>query len=534
MKFKFGSIISDGSGKLGGQVYTKNRSGNIIKTKVTPFNPASSAQSFVRNNKALVVSAWQGLSDTDRSLWIKFSEFHPQKDRFGQIHYLSGYGIFTKCNMVRLNLGYTLLYQPVELTPFDNWEVLDIQSFSLNPSIWLFLRPSIAPDFIIQIYATPVLSPGVNYFHGQFRLIGVLGSGQSFPVNLYSLWFAKFGGILTTGYAIAFKIAIIDSSSGFISHSVKFKSIIQEGYSASVGGAWSSLGQQFSQTAIFCISSYNQSVLLAGTGTSGKILRSVNGGISWSDLGQQFLQSQILCFCWLSDSIVLAGTGPSGKILRSVNSGISWSDIGTQFSQGTIRSLCYLGNNIVLAGTGAGGLILRSIDGGLTWSSLGQQFSQTAYAVLCSLGNGIVLAGSVSGGLIIRSSDYGLTWSSSGQLFGQSQFWGLCYLGHGIVLAGSQNSGYILRSIDYGLTWSFIDLSIGEFKIAWLSYAGDGFVLAGTGAHGFIIRSFDYGLTWSSSGQLFGQDTIRYIHLVDGVRFLAGTQSGGLVLYSNL
>ena len=42
-KIKFGMMMTDASGKLGGQVFSKNRGGSYVRTKVTPTNPQTAA-----------------------------------------------------------------------------------------------------------------------------------------------------------------------------------------------------------------------------------------------------------------------------------------------------------------------------------------------------------------------------------------------------------------------------------------------------------------------------------------------------------
>jgi hypothetical protein len=47
MKMKFGAIVTEGRGKIGGHVASKNKSGAYLRTKVTPVNRQSVAQSNV-------------------------------------------------------------------------------------------------------------------------------------------------------------------------------------------------------------------------------------------------------------------------------------------------------------------------------------------------------------------------------------------------------------------------------------------------------------------------------------------------------
>jgi len=148
---------------------------------------------------------------------------------------------------------------------------------------------------------------------------------------------------------------------------------------------WSDLGQQFAQSHIYSLAYLDSGIALAGTATTGKILRSTDYGASWSDLGQQFAQTEIWSLAYLDSGIALAGTYPGGKILRSTDYGASWSDLGQQFAQSHIRSLAYLENGIALAGTYPGGKILRSTKHfKLAWTSpaLSTLFAQGFFAPL--------------------------------------------------------------------------------------------------------------------------------------------------------
>ena len=64
-RIKFGMMMTDARGKLGGQVFTKTRSGATVRTKVTPVNLKSSAQALVRNRFGSLSQGWRGLSEEE-------------------------------------------------------------------------------------------------------------------------------------------------------------------------------------------------------------------------------------------------------------------------------------------------------------------------------------------------------------------------------------------------------------------------------------------------------------------------------------
>ena len=69
MKLKFGAIVTDGRGKIGGHVMSKNRGGAYMRTKVTPSNPRSTAQTTVRSHLTTLSQGWRGLSATAIAAW---------------------------------------------------------------------------------------------------------------------------------------------------------------------------------------------------------------------------------------------------------------------------------------------------------------------------------------------------------------------------------------------------------------------------------------------------------------------------------
>jgi len=51
-------------------------------------------------------------------------------------------------------------------------------------------------------------------------------------------------------------------------------------------------------------------------------------GLNWTDLGAQFGEGSILSLAYLGNGIVLAGTETGAKILRSTDYGLTWQDTG--------------------------------------------------------------------------------------------------------------------------------------------------------------------------------------------------------------
>jgi photosystem II stability/assembly factor-like uncharacterized protein len=500
MKAKFGAIVTDGRGKLGGSVFSKNRYGLYEKSKVTPINTPSAYKSIIKNNHKTVVSAWSNLTDAERQSWNSGTYNFPQKNTFSDTCYLSGYALFLKLNLNRLILSQSL----INVCPV---KYLSVNIVSINisirndiPFLYISFSPNIPAGFAYKLYATASLSPGINYSNRRFKLIGIIQPTSSSTIDITSIYNSRYGSIGSTGQKIFIKLIPVEIASGIEMQSLSATGFIKNINNFSIGLNWYTVAQLDSGGFIYSLCDVGNGIVLAGTGIGGHMYRSTDYGNTWSVGTKPANESAFYSMINLGNGIIIAGTWLLGHILRSTDYGQTWSDMGQKFTQTRIYSLCYLGNGIVLAGTYANGKILRSTDYGLTWSDLGTQFTQTGIFSLCYLGNGIVLAGTSANGKILRSTDYGLTWSDLGSQFTQTAIYSLCYLGNGIVLAGSSANGKILRSTDYGLTWSDLGQMFGATTINTIVYTTNNIIIAGTSANGKILRSTDNGLSWNDLG----------------------------------
>jgi len=105
MKIKFSAIVSDARGKIGGNVFSRNKAGAYVRTFVKPTNPNSAAQQIIRNRIQGLVTGWRALSDAVRLGWNQTTHNFPQSNKLGETFYLTGQQLFTKFNSNRLAFG---------------------------------------------------------------------------------------------------------------------------------------------------------------------------------------------------------------------------------------------------------------------------------------------------------------------------------------------------------------------------------------------------------------------------------------------
>lgn len=180
MKIQWGMMITDGRGKLGGQVASKNRAGAYVRTKVTPSNPQTGAQSVVRSILSVLSKNWSsGLTEEQRKSWIEAAtsgEWN-KMDVFGDSRKPSGFNLY---------VGMNSLQQAIEgkslTTPPAKAEFLVARSLSLAVAAG---EPGTVQGVLdiedgtpqtntgLQIQATAPVSAGKNYVKNLFRDIAV-------------------------------------------------------------------------------------------------------------------------------------------------------------------------------------------------------------------------------------------------------------------------------------------------------------------------------------------------------------------------
>lgn len=192
MKIKFGAIVTDGRGKIGGHVASKNRAGAYMRTKVTPTNPNTTAQSKARNLLTNFSQMWRTLTDAQRKAWSGAVSDYAKTDIFGDIKNPTGLNLFIKVNTNLAN---------VEMLPVLVPQLLvEAPASSLNQAVFSIGTGELTIEYNgndfngknVLIRATKPLSAGVSFVKSEFRVIGngVVTAGRLVLTSAYQ---DKFG-----------------------------------------------------------------------------------------------------------------------------------------------------------------------------------------------------------------------------------------------------------------------------------------------------------------------------------------------------
>lgn len=193
-KVKFGMMMTDASGKLGGQVFSKNKAGSYVRTKVTPANPQTSYQSGVRALFGGLSAQWGTLTDAQRASWINAVDDFKKTNVFGDLKAPTGKALFQRLNNNLLQSGQTVINEAPQVeAPASLTNV--VASYSAVDSMLTLEADGDATGSQIQIWATPPLSPGTTFFKNRVRVIDYAVGAASTSINITELYTDRFGAI---------------------------------------------------------------------------------------------------------------------------------------------------------------------------------------------------------------------------------------------------------------------------------------------------------------------------------------------------
>lgn len=193
-KIKFGMMMTDARGKLGGQVFSKNRAGAYVRTKVTPVNPRTSFQQASRQLLGVISQSWSTLSVEQRESFNKAVGDWARTDIFGDLKNPTGKNLFTRLNKNAIGAGF-----PDVLTAPAKMEIPVIEGVTVgfnlaSPSFVVSGLPTLVSG-TYQLLVTPNLTAGTSFIKNRLRVLGYGASSPAIENLLNTLYADRFGAV---------------------------------------------------------------------------------------------------------------------------------------------------------------------------------------------------------------------------------------------------------------------------------------------------------------------------------------------------
>lgn len=214
MKIKYGALVVDGRGKIGGHVASRNRAGAYLRTKVTPINPSTLAQALARNRLAGISTDWRGLTAAQRVAWNGAVADYSKTDIFGDIRNPSGFNLHQKLNNNLVNCSESQITAPPLPEAVDAFTSLSVVVDNTLQLVTLTYAPAIAADHKALVFGTPAISPGISFVKSEYRQFDVIATADGSPFSIESEYIAKFGAVGAVGMKVFVMLVPVNINTG--------------------------------------------------------------------------------------------------------------------------------------------------------------------------------------------------------------------------------------------------------------------------------------------------------------------------------
>lgn len=208
------AIVADIRNKLNGSVFSKNRYGSYVRTKVTPVNPQTAAQQLVRNRLATNSAAWRALTQAQRDGWINAAPNFPVIDIFGNSKILSGNALYVQMNNNLAAIGVAAISDAPAPASVPALVLTSLTAAAGSPALSLVFTPTpVTTGFSLLVEATPNVGPGILYVKNKFRVTEAIAAASSSPANLLTAYALKFGNPVEA-MRISVRVRFINATTG--------------------------------------------------------------------------------------------------------------------------------------------------------------------------------------------------------------------------------------------------------------------------------------------------------------------------------
>ena len=208
------AIVADIRNKLNGSVFSKNRYGSYVRTKVTPVNPQSTAQMAVRSNLSALSASWRALTEAQRKGWIDSAVNFPTTDIFGNSKILSGNALYVGLNTNLISVGASGIDDAPAPQGFPPLTIDIVTATAGTQALSISFSPTpVDANFAILLQATGNVGPGKSFVKNLYRVIATIPSAGSSPFNALAD-FTAVHGALVEGQKIFVRASLVSLLSG--------------------------------------------------------------------------------------------------------------------------------------------------------------------------------------------------------------------------------------------------------------------------------------------------------------------------------
>ena len=237
MLIKFGGGVAGASGKSGGTVFARNRTGAYARNWAKPVNPVSPLQAAVRSDLAAAAAAWQERSSAQVDAWNAYAFTMTRLNRLGESYVPTGRQIYTESYLNMRSVGQAPLTTPgpTNISPsLVNPQITAAASTanaftSLIPKVDSVIIPSGQDpvDCYALVFGAPAHPAQRNNVNKQRRVISQLdGSEIVTGTSIHAAFNVYFGATSPDGQLVDLWIKFVDTWTGLATTPTKVTHVI--------------------------------------------------------------------------------------------------------------------------------------------------------------------------------------------------------------------------------------------------------------------------------------------------------------------
>jgi len=184
--------MTDARGKLGGQVFSKNKGGAYVRTKVTPTNPQSADQTTVRALFGAISQAWSALTAAQIAAWNTAVEEWKSTDIFGDLLAPTGKELHQRLNNQLQVVGGSAITSPPAKVALPN-SPITVATIAIAATTITFTGVYTTTGTYVQVFGTTQVSNGTSFVKNKLRDIYSVDAASIVAADIWTAYVAKFG-----------------------------------------------------------------------------------------------------------------------------------------------------------------------------------------------------------------------------------------------------------------------------------------------------------------------------------------------------
>jgi len=224
---KFGSLITEAAGKVGGQILQRGRTGSQLRNLSQPVRIRTNAKSVVQQNFSSASSLWKTLNPSHRNNWNSLAATLTRLNKWGDPYIPSGFQIFCEFNLnisvlkpvTKISVPQTLLALP-DLSGFSLTANHSPANYTLD---WTYISGDTDWSVVPYLYGT---STSGQSFSGRTPIyMGIYSDVASNQVDLTSPVALSYPPIKDAGMSLVVGYRLINLATGQGTPMVKLSTI---------------------------------------------------------------------------------------------------------------------------------------------------------------------------------------------------------------------------------------------------------------------------------------------------------------------